>query len=209
MAGLAEQKQPPRALRERILASVSPAAHSRPWKWAIAIAALGITCIVLAVLSFHSRSEMNRLRDQIAAQQDQLAALTFERDQLAAAVGVQRNQLRAALAVVSRPDTRTLPFGTGNAPHGRVFTSRTGGLVFVGTQLPRISPNRTFELWLVPKTGAPRPAGLFRQNTTGEALHVSSLPVDPAATKAVAVTIEPRQGSPEPTSTPILVVPMQ
>ncbi|MGI9070002.1 MAG: anti-sigma factor domain-containing protein, partial [Bryobacteraceae bacterium] len=91
---------------------------------------------------------------------------------------------------------------------GRVLVSPTGGLVFVGSQLPVLPGDRTFELWLIPAKGAPQPAGLFRPNPSGESVHISPVAVDASNTSAVAVSIEPRQGSTAPTTKPILVVPL-
>jgi anti-sigma-K factor RskA len=81
--------------------------------------------------------------------------------------------------------------------------------VFVGSQLPSLGSDQTFELWLVPASGAaPRPAGLFRPDRSGNSVHVSSTAVDASTTKAVAVSIEPRAGSSAPTTKPIVVVPL-
>lgn len=130
---------------------------------------------------------------------DQLAALRSERD-----------QLQAALVIMTKTGTRTVEFGrTQNLPHGRVFLDREGGLVFVGAQLPELAHDRTFELWLVPRNGAPQPAGLFHPNAAGDSVNISPVQVNPAETKAVAVSIEPQGGSAAPTTTPILVVPLE
>lgn len=190
LAGMAERKEPPASLRDRIVARVAPVRRSR--NWAPAVAALAAACIALLVFALWSSIEMSSMRDR-------LAALTSERD-----------QLQAALEILSKSDTRSVQFGrTENVPHGRVFVNRRGGLVFVGLQLPHLASNRTFELWVVPQTGAPSPAGLFRPNAAGDSVNVSSLAIDPARTKAVAVSIEPREGSSAPTTTPILVVPLE
>lgn len=222
LAGIAEQKKPPAGLRDRVLASAAPVQHGRSKiqhgrskNWMLAVAGLGAACLALLIFSLWSQSRMSGMREQVDTLREQLAGLrnrlatvTFERDELAAA-GTERNQLRRALDIVSRPDTRALVFGGTHAVHGRVFANRRGGLVFVGSQLPQLAGNRTFELWLVPKTGAPRPAGTFRANAAGDSVHVSSAVVDPAEMKAVAVSVEPREGSAAPTTTPFVVVPLQ
>lgn len=189
LAGIAEPKQPAAALRHRILAAVSPVRQSR--NLAPVVAGLAAACIALLALSLWFRGEIGGMRQQLTA------------------VRSERDQLRAALEVMSRSETRSVQFGRAdNVPHGRVFVNRRGGLVFVASQLPQIAANRTFELWLIPHTGAPRPAGLFRPNASGNSVEVSSIAVDPSQTKAVAVSIEPAEGSSAPTTTPILVVPL-
>ncbi len=187
LAALAEPVTPPQELRERVVGRVkSPA---RPRSWIFAVAALSAACLALLVFSLWSTSELHRMRGQLGV------------------VSGERDQLRSAIELLTRSDTRTVQFGRAEDPHGRVLVSRTGGVVFVGSQLPALSRDKTFELWLVPAKGAPQPAGLFRPNTSGESLHISSQPVS-AATAAVAVSIEPRQGSAAPTTKPILVVPL-
>ncbi len=213
LAGIAEEKKPPARLRERVLGSVAPVRRGR--NWAPLVAGLAAACIALLIFSLWSRSQTSRMREQVAALRNQsselrneLAVLAIERDQLAA-TRVERNQLRAALDIVSRPDTRAVQFGKAeNVPHGRVFANNRRGLVFVGSQLPRLAANRSFELWIMPKKGAPRPAGVFRSNAAGDSVHISSAAVDLAQTKAVAVSVEPRAGSSAPTTTPIVVVPI-
>jgi anti-sigma-K factor RskA len=97
-------------------------------------------------------------------------------------------------------------FGKENAARGRVFLSRNGGVVFAGSQLTQLASDKTFQLWLIPATGAPRSAGLFRANAQGGFVNVVPGPLNLTQIQAVAVSVEPRQGSPAPTTTPILVV---
>ena len=215
LAGITEERRPPVSLRNRILASVAPRRARQSRIWAFAVAGLSAACIALAAFAItahnqeaRERGEREALRSEVAITRGQLAEVTAERDRLAAA-GIERNQLRAALAVLSTPDIKAVTFGGENAAHGRVFVNSRGGLLFVGAQLPRLANNRTFELWVVPRKGGPRPAGLFQADASGESVRVSATPVDRAETKAVAVSIEPSEGSPAPTSTPILIVPLQ
>jgi len=63
-------------------------------------------------------------------------------------------------------------------------------------------------MWIIPKGGAPRPAGLFQPASDATAMHIEPGPVDVAATAAVAVTVEDEAGAPQPTSQPLIVAPM-
>lgn len=190
MASLAEPVAPPARARERILNAVRPPKPARSWMFAAA--ALAAACLALIAFSAASRAQLRDMRVR-------MTALSHERD-----------QLRSAVQILSRPDTRAIEFGRAeNVPHGRVLVNRNGGFVFVGSQLPSLGRNQTFELWLVPASGAaPEPAGLFRPNPEGDSVHVSSTAVDARTTKAVAVSVEPSLGSPAPTTKPILVVPL-
>jgi anti-sigma-K factor RskA len=189
LATIAEPVNPPARLRRRVLAAIRPAPEPvRTWSFAPFVWAAA--CLALLAFAITSRLTMSNL-------QQRLTTLAEERD-----------QLRSAVQVLSRPDTRTVEFGaTENVPHGRVLVTRNGGVVFVGSQLPQIASNQTFELWLIPAAGAPQPAGLFRAGASGESVDVSPIHAG-ASTKAVAVTIEPRQGSIAPTTKPFLVVPL-
>ncbi len=187
LANVAEPVQPPHRLRERVLGSVRQPKRSS--YWTLAVASLSAACAALLLFSAWSASQMGGLRKQ-------LSGLRQERD-----------ELRSAVELLSKSDTRTVQFGRAEHPHGRVLVNRTGGLVFVGSQLPALAADKTFELWVIPAAGAPRPVGLFRPNAAGDSVNVSSLAVSPD-TKAVAVTVEPRAGSAAPTTTPFLVVPL-
>lgn len=185
MAGIAEPKTPPKSLRQRVLAISGAPRRSRGWLLAV----VGLSAVLLAVSIWSG--------GQVHALQQRMNGLTRE-----------RNELRSALEILSRSDTRTVQFGRANAPHGRVFVNGSGGLVFVGSELPPLATGRTYELWLVPTTGAPRPAGLFQPNARGDSVNVSPAPVNLAEIAAVAVSVEPRQGSSAPTTKPFLVVPL-
>jgi anti-sigma-K factor RskA len=191
LAQVADPVAPPARLRERVLASVSrPQTAARKWNFGV----LALAAAYLALLLFAIASQRS-LRDARA----ELSVVTQE-----------RNQLRSAVEVLSRPETRTVEFGrTENVAHGRVLVNRNGGFVFVASRMPQLTSSQTYELWLVPANGAaPQPAGLFRPDAAGNSVQVSEAAVDPTTTKAVAVSVEPKQGSSAPTTTPILVVPL-
>lgn len=165
-------------------------------------------------------SERTRLTSQAGNLQSRIEALTAERNGLRTrlqTVESERNQLlsqqaelRSIVDVVANAGTRTLQFGqANNVPHGRVFLPPSGGVMFVGLQLPQLPPDRTFQLWLVPSQGVPRSAGVFRANASGQAVYSSQTPRSGLNTAAVAVSVEPNGGSPAPTTKPIIVVPLK
>jgi anti-sigma-K factor RskA len=189
MVGLAGVEKPPAHLRERVLASVTPAKPKRNWIWAVA--ALSAACAALLVFTISSANSLRTYRAQVES------------------LSAQRNQLREAVEILSKSETRTVQFGKAeNVPHGRVFVNRNSGIVFVGSQLPQLASGRTFQLWLIPSTGSPQSAGVFRANAAGDFVNVRTTPIDTNRIGAVAVSVEPDGGSPAPTTTPILVVPL-
>jgi anti-sigma-K factor RskA len=115
-------------------------------------------------------------------------------------------KLRQALAILNDPAAKEVTFGeTAKPSRGRVFVSGSKGVVFIGASLPVIEGNKTFELWVIPAKGSPVPAGTFRGEADATAVYVRPGPVQPDAA-AVAVTVEPEGGSPQPTTTPFLVI---
>ena len=189
MAALAETRKPPKHLRRRVLESVTRLPSLTAWKfWVGALIAASV--VMLSIVAWAMQSART-LRDQVAG-------LTQERD-----------QLQSVVTLLSKPETKTVQFGIAdNRPHGRVFLNANGGVVFVGTDLPQVATDRTLELWVIPKNGAPQAAGIFRPTAQGNSVNVWNQPVDMAQIQAVAVTVEPAQGSAKPTTQPFLVVPV-
>ena len=203
---LAEPIAPPAELRSRVLAGLErsravivppvtapiPAVPQRAKQpWSFAIPTLATVCVALLVFSVWSVSQTQHLRTDLNR-----------------VIG-ERDQLRSALEILSRSETRTVKFGNSdNVAHGRVLVNKSGGFVFVGSGLPQLATDRTFELWLVPPKGAPQPAGLGRANASGALVHVSQTPVDPNQVAAIAVSVEPQGGSTAPTTKPFLIVPL-
>jgi anti-sigma-K factor RskA len=73
----------------------------------------------------------------------------------------------------------------------------------MAANLPSIASDKTFEMWVIPTSGNPIPAGTFRSAADATAVYVRPGPVANAA--AIAVTVEPDGGSPQPTTTPFIV----
>ena len=108
--------------------------------------------------------------------------------------------------MLSEPDTRELNFGnTTSEARGKVYVNARRGVLLIASGLAPAPSGKTYEFWLIPKAGAPQPAGLFEAGTNGAALHFRKgpLPENPAA---VAVSVEPPGGSAAPTTKPVLVV---
>ena len=81
-------------------------------------------------------------------------------------------------------------------------------MLLIASNLPALAPRKIYEMWVIPKGGSPRPAGLFQPDASGGGVNIMSGPVELSALYAVAVTIEPEAGSRAPTSQPIIVAPM-
>jgi anti-sigma-K factor RskA len=104
--------------------------------------------------------------------------------------------------VLAAEDVRTVEMSTdgGNA---RVIVSESAGKgVFLAQGLDEAPEGKVYELWLI-QDGQPAPAGLFEPDQEGATVQI--LAGDVSRADAVAVTIEPEGGSPQPTSDPIMV----
>jgi anti-sigma-K factor RskA len=108
---------------------------------------------------------------------------------------------------VNLPDARQVAFGQPDRepPRGRVWVHPQRGVLLLASRLPAAPAGRIYEMWIVPRKGAPVPAGLFNSDRRGEATHVWSQSVDLANAAAVAVTLEPEGGVSAPTTQPIIV----
>lgn len=173
LSAAAPAANPPKRLRGRVVALVSPPAERRfpitvlvPWAVASALAVALIAVAVPGVL--HSGDAA---------------------------------RLAQALSIIGDPAMQDVSFGP-PATRGRVFLSPGKGVVLVAAGLPPLDVNKTFELWVIPKTGNPIPAGTFRSQANAAVFVHPGVALNAAA---LAVTIEPEGGSLQPTTTPFIV----
>lgn len=87
---------------------------------------------------------------------------------------------------------------------GLVWSPSRQTLVIAANDLPPLSAGRTYQLWGIPAEGDPVSLGTFDAGPDGDALLQRPLAVD-ADFDLGAITEEPEGGSPQPTSTPILI----
>ena len=119
----------------------------------------------------------------------------------------QDEQTMAALSsVTSAPDSALItllqqPGGPPGQAHV-MYNARLGVAVYSG-QIAPAPADKSYQLWLVPQTGAPVDAGLVNANQEGGAVVARLAPG--LAAKAFAVTLEPLGGRPQPTGPKVLV----
>ena len=83
---------------------------------------------------------------------------------------------------------------------GLVAVDQTGQGVIVVNELPKAPAGKTYEAWVIPKGGAPRPAGLFAGGGSTTVVQLARM-VPRGAT--IAATVERAGGVQAPTSTPV------
>jgi anti-sigma-K factor RskA len=217
LAQAVPQIEPPPALRDRVLRSVtsgnssvvpSPApAASRtgafaPW---LAVAASLALMVALGGYALALRGRIGALEARL---RDALARAEAGDRQLADVRRVAADA-ESRVAVLAAPDLNRIDLaGQPAAPQasGRGYWSRSRGLVFTATSLPALPAGRTYQRWVLPAQGPPISNGwLFRPDASGRAAALFDTPVDLARPAALAVSIEPDGGVPAPTGALYLV----
>lgn len=194
MAMATSGPKPPQRARQRLLDAVAkeprvptvvPARGSRfnwwaAFGWAAAVAML-LVVIQLRRENFFLRESVNTLAGLTGQQTVELANARRVVDTLTAP------EAQAVTLVASKNPPQ---------PQGKAFYLRNrSGLVFVANNLAPLPPDKIYELWLIPPTGAPIAAGLFKPDAKGNATVVNppGLPAGVEA-KTFAVTLEPASG---------------
>jgi anti-sigma-K factor RskA len=110
-------------------------------------------------------------------------------------------------AVLAAPDARRVAALPGGAGQATVVVSRQRGrAVFVADGLPPAPAARTYQLWVVSRSG-PRPAGLVEVAGEGRVTRLLDGPV--TGSEQVAMTVERQGGAARPTSEPVVVVDLE
>jgi anti-sigma-K factor RskA len=117
--------------------------------------------------------------------------------------------LRRVAAPIVAPDAQRVTLvalKTPPQPQGKAFYLKNrSSLVFVANNMPPLPPQKAYELWLIPTTGAPIPAGVFKPDAHGSATVVNPPLPAGAEAKAFAITVENEAGSPVPTSAVLMM----
>jgi len=190
LAAAPDAAAPSPRLRRRIMASVG--AEDRRFGWAPFLA--GALALSLFAAFYFSTRE-NQFANETLLLRDQLRRQAIE-----------LTRLNEAFAILGGPGTIEAGFGQG--PKGKVFVNPQRGILLIASNLPPAPDGKIYEAWVIPKGGKPIPAGLFQSDSSGAATHVHPGPVA-ADANIIAVTLEPAQGSDQPTSTPLLAATLQ
>jgi anti-sigma-K factor RskA len=184
--------KPRKELKRKLMSGFGVA--PRQWNmlaWAAVAACLLVTTLWLSVEERRRSSDLAAARKQVIEQQTQLS------------------RVQGVVDFLNSPDTRQVNFGQGQTqpPKGNVFVNPNNGVLLIASNLQQLPADKIYQMWVIPKGGAPRPAGLFRAEQ-GSAVHIQRGRVDLAGTAAVAVTVEPAAGSSTPTMPIIIMAPV-
>jgi anti-sigma-K factor RskA len=192
--------KPPVRARRRLMAAIdseprqtTAQRRSRWWSapWAVA-AALAVVAVLLW-------KEDTSLRRQVASIQ---STFSLQQRELARA--------REVVATLAAPDSQQVTLVAVKTPpqaHGKAFYQRSSGtLIFLASNLPPLPPEKIYELWLIPASGSPVAAGIFRPDTHGSAAVLNPPLPRGVEAKTFAVTLEPATGSHDaPRGQPVIV----
>lgn len=184
---------PPKRLRRRVLAGFGLERQN----WGL-LGAWGAVTAGLLVATLWYSTEVQRTHSDLALARQQVTKSSAE-----------LTRVETVLEFLNQPETKQATFGKSEQqpPRGTVLVNPRSGVLLIASNLPALPAGKTFEMWLIPKGGAPKPAGLFQSDPGGTAVHLLRGPVDPS-TNAVAVSVEPEAGSAAPSTTPIVVAPV-
>lgn len=201
----------PEGARERFLKRIDERAEAEPMRGGAVIPikqkqprrraaawAGWLTAAALMLLSVGLGMRVSSLRWQLNETSLQLAEETVESRQAHAVLDL----LTAPMAQhVLLTESKTQPAPTARA----VYLASRGALVMEASNLKPLPANKTYELWVIPASGAaPIPAGLFQPDANGSASVVMPQIPKNVAAKAFGVTVEKAGGSATPTA-PILL----
>ena len=216
LAYLAPPAEPSEMLRARVLRSVRADAAagggggSLPmqagsqrtsipmWLWA------GLAALL--IVSVYSTWEARKMQQDVADMNQRAAAELKERKQLEDELTVAKHEAwiltdPSSKKIMIMPSDKSMPMV-------EAMWHPKMGIYVTAQQMPMPKNNKVLQLWLIPKTpGAkPMPSHVFWPDANGKIGEmVDNPPEDMAETKALAITEEPRGGSPQPTSTPMWV----
>lgn len=161
--------------------------------------ALAFATVVFAVLSGYLYTRNQTAAQRIEALEAQLsnaelnsreiAKSSAEADSILGAPGT----IRVALA--AQPGT--------SAGRAAVLYNARMGMVVCAGQLAEAPADKSYQLWMVPATGAPMSLGVMSSMDSAK-LMMAHVPPGMEA-KAFAITVEPRGGMPQPTGPKVLV----
>ncbi len=187
---------PPKRSRERLLkaiaqeprAAMSPVPEGRR-SWTL-IPWFATAVFALAAIFFFRQSD--GLSQRVAELQSELGQQQAQLDRAREVVSTltSTDAVRITLVAAQTPAQ----------PQGKaIYVRDRSSLVFLASNMPALPAQKAYELWLIPTSGAPIPAGVFKPDAHGSATVIQPpLPAGVEA-KAFAITIEPEQGSAAPT----------
>jgi anti-sigma-K factor RskA len=196
---VAPSSTPPQRARHRLLtaiaASESAVRRASP-RWSFAFRfAVALIFIAAALIEWRDISALRRQNRQLQQQLAQVQA-TSAQAQAIAGMMMSRDTMRLTLVA-----TNQKPQPMAHA----IYSEKKACVLLTAHNLAPLGPGKMYELWLLPKSGAPIPAGMFQSDADWNALMLHGGLPEGMQAKGFAITVEPEQGSPAPSGQPVLI----
>jgi anti-sigma-K factor RskA len=149
----------------------------------VAATAMVLLCVGLLRQNSSLSKDLASLRAQYGSQEAQLQ---------------QAKEIMATLVDPEALKIELVAAGSKPQPRGKaIYQRRSRGLIFLASSLPPLPAEKIYELWLIPTSGPPIAAGLFKPDARGSATVVNPPLPEGVEAKTFAVTLEPESGSHE------------
>ncbi len=199
---------PPQRSRDRLMSAMAAerpavvperaAVSSGRWFGRLGWMAAAVAVVAGALL-------MNDAKEKSAALQSEIAGLQRKTAQQDAELQRVRSEFEAFTGPTAQAVTLVVAANR-PLPQGKaIYVQSSGKLLFVASNLPALPDDKAYELWVLPAVGSPLPAGVFRPDAKGGGVVVNPPLNAGVAAKGFAITIESKEGSPVPTTKPMMV----
>ena len=159
--------RPPQRARQRLLDAVAreprvaawrTTYHARPW-WGWLGWAATAAVMVFALSLWQENTVLRATLASASSRQAESARQLEELRKIAAPI-IEPEAQRVTLVAAKTPPQ----------PQGKAFYLRNrNSLVFLASNMPALPPQKAYELWLIPMSGSPIPAGMFKPDAHGSA----------------------------------------
>ncbi len=187
---------PSALLKPRIMSAIAkqaaPARDAGPKMWPAYLVAAA--CLAIAIVSSMANISLTSQNRQMRTE---LARSTDETHKLAQTL----NQTRTTIADLLSSDAKRY-----DVDGGQIVTRASHVYIAMRT-LPQLPHGKVYQAWTLAK-GAKKVAPSYTFVPDANGVAVIALPVDARAMAAVAISVEPEGGSKQPTSKPIVLVPL-
>lgn len=177
--------------------------------WPALTAVSTAVALLMVIYAAQIWGRLNTVTAQIEQTQQTLAQVQAQNESLQSLNASLQQRVQESenqLALFANANQVVTLEGTEEAPQasGAFYASRETSVLVMRGLLP-LGPDQTYELWLIPEQGDPVPAGLVQVDDSGNATATISMVEQPVEFAAVGVSIEPQQGSPQPTGPIVLL----
>jgi anti-sigma-K factor RskA len=209
LAHTASPVAPPLELRAKILSKARSEASAQIvqmpnrrqnniWPVLLKIAAVLVFAILIGAglwlwrRDVTARREIARLNREISAQRREFArsseAASHQRDLIALLTSANARKMDLAGTTAAQKARGTF-----------VFDQQTGSAMLMTESLPMAPADKTYELWFIPKGHLPMAGKVFTVDASGRAMISDLMPPEAREKAVIAITLEPKHGSAQPT----------